>query len=204
MASSSNESLSPVHLVFSGSRIVYGAIVGFGFMCGFLFVLAGGGEEGVRMVIRATARTTFVVFAIVFCTTALKRRWPGLASRWLARNRRYLGLSAATSHAYHLAFILALYGMGVGDDTSIETVVGGSFGFLMLFLMAATSNDASQRRLRRNWRRLHLFGMYTVWVIYAVSYLPGMAMGPIPAAASVVLVASMVLRLLPAPKSAPV
>jgi DMSO/TMAO reductase YedYZ heme-binding membrane subunit len=204
MASSSNGTLAPTRLGFGGTRIVYAAIAGFGLMCSSLFVLAGGGEEGVRIAIRATARTTLLVFVVVFCTTALKRRWPGSTTRWLARNRRYLGLSAATSHAYHLAFILALYAKGWGDETSIETVIGGSFGFLMLFLMALTSNNASQRRLRRGWRRLHLLGMYSMWVIYAVSYLPGMAMGVLPAVASLVLVAAIVLRLLPAPKAASV
>ena len=115
------------------------------------------------------------------------------------RNRRYLGLAAAVSHGYHLIFILALYGIGQGQDTPLATVVGGSFGFVMLAALAATSNDKSQRSLGKNWRRLHLVGVWTIWVIYAVSYLPGMSTTPIAAAMSLVLVVSLAIRVWPRP-----
>ena len=180
-----------------GTRIVYTAIVVFGAMCATLFAVAGGGEEGVRLAIRATARTSLALFAVVFCSAAVRHLFKSDATAWLLRNRRYLGLSVAVSHGYHLGFILALYAMGVGDDTSIVTVVGGSWGFLLLFLMAATSNDASQRRLRANWRRLHLLGIYSLWLIFAATYLPAASSGLIAATASVALLASMALRLWP-------
>lgn len=187
---------------FAGSRIVYTAIAVFGAMCALLFFAPGGGEEGVRLAIRATARTTVALFVVIFCASALRRRWPRPATSWLMRNRRYLGLSAAVSHAYHLAFILALYGIGTSEETPISTVVGGGFGFLLLFLMAATSNDVSQRRLGRNWRRLHLLGIWTVWIIFAVSYLPrAMSGGAIGAVASAALVASLLLRVWPGAKT---
>lgn len=183
-----------------GSRIVYLAIVGFGAMCGVALLAAGTGEEGVRLGIRATARTTAPPFAVVFCTAALRRRWPGSTTNWLMRNRRFLGLTAAVSHGYHLIFILALYAMGEGDDTSIVTLVGGGWGFVLLAALAATSNDASQRSLQRNWRRLHLLGVWTVWIIFAVSYFPAAGTTPIAAAASVMLLVSLALRIWPMPR----
>jgi DMSO/TMAO reductase YedYZ heme-binding membrane subunit len=115
------------------------------------------------------------------------------------RNRRYLGLAAAVSHAYHLIFILALYRLGAAGETSVVVLVGGSFGFLMFFAMAATSNDASQRRLGRNWRRLHLAGVWTIWGIYAFSYLPAALSNPFSAAGSAVVLASLALRAWPKP-----
>ncbi len=166
-------------------------------MCGASLVLYGFGEEGVRVAIRGTARTTAAVFVVVFCTSALRRRWPGPVTHWGMRNRRYLGLSAAVSHAYHLCFILSLYAMGAGDDTSLVTVIGGGWGFVLLFAMAATSNDASQKRLGVNWRRMHLLGIWTVWIIYATSYFPAAATSPIAAAASLALVAALLLRVWP-------
>lgn len=199
MTTTADVNASRARVGFRGARIIYTAIVVFGVMCGTLLLLAGGEEEGVRMAIRATARTTVAVFVLVFCTSPMRRRFKWDATAWLLRNRRYLGLSVAVSHGYHLAFILALYTMGAGDDTSIATVFGGSFGFLLLFLMVATSNDASQRRLGRAWRRLHLLGIYTVWIIFAVSYFPAAPSQPIAAVVSVALLAAMVLRLWPAP-----
>ena len=50
---------------------------------------------------------------------------------------------------------------------------GGGFGYLVLIAMTLTSTDRTAAWLsRRNWRRLHTFGMHTLWVIFAVSYVP--------------------------------
>lgn len=202
MSSSSvpRSSAATAPAVFAGTRLVYASILVFGAMCGAGWLVAGGGEEGLRAPIRATARTTALLFVVLFCTSAVRRRWPGAATNWLMRNRRYLGLSAAVSHGYHLIFILALYGIGKGGDTDILTVIGGGWGFVLLGLMAATSNDASQRGLRKNWRRLHLLGMWTVWIIYAVSYFPRVS-DPIAVIASLLLLVSLGLRVWPKPQA---
>jgi sulfoxide reductase heme-binding subunit YedZ len=191
-----------VGLQVQGKRVVYLALLIFGLMCGVSLLADGFGEEGFRLAIRSTARTTALVFAFVFCTSALRRRWPGPGTNWLMRNRRYLGLAAAVSHGYHLIFILALYSIGEGGDTPIATVAGGSFGFVMLAALVATSNDASQRRLRKNWRRLHLFGIWTIWIIFAVSYLPAAGATPIAVSMSAVLVVALALRVWPRPRKA--
>ena len=182
-----------------GPRIVYLSIVGFGLMCGAGFGMDGSVEDAVRLAIRETARSTLLIFATVFPTSAIRRRWRTPATNFLMRNRRYLGLSAAVSHGYHLIFILVLYGLGKGGDTSLLTVIGGGWGFLLLAAMAATSNDVSQRTLGRNWRRLHLLGMWTVWVVYAVSYFPAAHTDPLALAGSVVVGVSLALRLWPKP-----
>ena len=166
-------------------------------MCAASLALHGFGEEGVRLAIRATARTTAAVFVVVFCASSVRRRWPRPLTHWALRNRRYLGLSAAVSHGYHLGFILSLYAMGVGDDTSLATVIGGGWGFAALFAMAATSNDASQKRLGTNWRRGHRFGIWTVWIIFAVTYFPAAPTDPIAAAASLAFVLALLLRVWP-------
>ncbi|MFI5500572.1 hypothetical protein ACIA5E_16060 [Nocardia asteroides] len=43
-----------------------------------------------------------------FVATSVLALWPGEPARWLARNRRYLGLSFAMSHGVHLAAIVTL------------------------------------------------------------------------------------------------
>jgi len=188
-----------------GPRIVYLAIVVFAAMCGIGFGVGGYAdqpEQAVRLAIRETARTTLLLFAVVFCAASLRRRWKSDLTRYLIQNRRYLGLAAAVSHGYHLLFILILYAMGVAGDTPAATVIGGSWGFVMLAAMAATSNDASQRALRKNWRRLHLLGSWTVWIIFAVSYFPMAFANPIAGAASVALMAALLLRVWPQRSSA--
>ena len=75
-----------------------------------LSLAAGHGwdSEGVRLAIRATARTSLVLFALAFTASALAELIPSGATRWQRRNRRYLGVSFAVSHFIHLGAILIL------------------------------------------------------------------------------------------------
>ena len=63
--------------------------------------------EGVRMVIRFTARTSLLLFCLAFSAAALVRLWPNAWTHWQRRNRRYLGVTFAASHAVHAVAITA-------------------------------------------------------------------------------------------------
>jgi len=78
-------------------------------MVGALLAATGWTEPGVRLVIRATARTSVALFLAAFLASTLRRRWPGPATSWLLQNRRYVGLGFAVSHLLHLLAILELY-----------------------------------------------------------------------------------------------
>ena len=56
--------------------------------------------EGLRLVIRATARTSLVLFALAFTPQRSSQLAPGEMTRWQRRNRRYLGVSFAVSHGH--------------------------------------------------------------------------------------------------------
>ena len=133
---------------------------------------AGSGEPGLSMLVRATARTSLVLFAGAFTASSLRRLWPTGATGWLLRQRRYLGLSFAVSHALHA---LAIGGLGLvlGDafEVGAVTAIFGGGAYLMIVLMAATSFDRSAAWLgRRRWRLLHVVGVYWIWIIFANSY----------------------------------
>ena len=132
----------------------------------------GTGEPGLRMLVRATARTSLALFGTAFAASSLRRLWPTPATGWLLRERRYLGLSFAVSHALHALAIYAL-ALVLGDAFEIDlvTILGGGGAYLMIALMAATSSDRAVARLgRRRWRMLHLVGGYWIWIIFANSY----------------------------------
>src|SRR5450432_4140372 len=63
--------------------------------------------EGVRMVIRFTARTSLLFFCLAFSAAALARLMPNAWTRWQHRNRRALGVTFAASHGIHAVAILA-------------------------------------------------------------------------------------------------
>jgi hypothetical protein len=114
---------------------------------------------GIHAAIRATARTSLVFFLLAFSASALWRLWPGTWSRWQLRNRRYLGLSFATSHTLHLIHI----------DT--PTLVYGGIAYAFIFAMAATSFDRSAAWLgARRWKILHTVGSYYIWLIFLITF----------------------------------
>lgn len=134
-------------------------------------------EAGVRMVIRATARSSLVLFLLAFSASSLRRLWQSAASAWLLRNRRYIGVSFAVSHYLHLLAIgtIALRWPHpfIEQSASIVTTFGGGLAYVFLAAMVATSFDRTQAWLgARRWRILHSVGNWYVFGIFAMTYLP--------------------------------
>ena len=137
--------------------------------------------EGVRMVIRFTARTSLLFFCLAFSAAALARLLPNAWTRWQLRNRRYLGLTFAASHALHAVAILAFAKMdpaGFMQATNLASYIFGSIGYVVIVAMAATSFDRTAAAIGpRAWRALHLVGGYYLLAQFTVSFgkrIPGM------------------------------
>jgi hypothetical protein len=143
-------------------------------MVGALLAATGWTEAGLRLCIRATARTSVTLFLAAFLASTLRRLWPGPATIWLLQNRRYVGLGFAVSHLLHLLAILALHDVApeaFADVPWVTFIVGGG-GFVVVGIMAATSSDAAVRLLGTSrWRNLHRFGLYYLWIVFTVTYL---------------------------------
>jgi sulfoxide reductase heme-binding subunit YedZ len=138
------------------------------------FVASHGGDvEGLRLAIRATARTSLVLFVMAFTASALAELLPSEATRWQRRNRRYLGLSFGVSHFIHLGVILALASVDQAlfwKLTNISTIVLAGSAYLFITAMAVTSFERTAAWLGpRNWRLLHLIGGWYIWISFAVA-----------------------------------
>jgi sulfoxide reductase heme-binding subunit YedZ len=132
------------------------------------------GEEAVRGVVRATARSSLGLFLAAFLASTLARRWPGPLSRWLLVNRRGVGLSFAVSHLFHgLALIvLGVWFPAFSTRVGMTTRVVGGLGFAVVAVLAATSNDWSVRTLgARRWALLHRVGVHYLWAVFFLTYL---------------------------------
>jgi DMSO/TMAO reductase YedYZ heme-binding membrane subunit len=150
--------------------------------------------EGVRGIIRATARSSFALFALAFTASAAYYFWPTAWTRWQLRNRRHLGVSFALSHFVHLLAIFAL-GRIAPDELAAQTTaitwIFGGIAYVFIGLMAATSFDSTARLISpRAWSLLHTIGAYYIWLIFANSYLARALVMPayIPVAALVVFI----------------
>lgn len=138
-----------------------------------LIISHGGDVDGMRVAIRATARTSLVLFVMAFTASALAELLPSAATRWQRRNRRYLGVSFAVSHFVHLGVILALASVDrvlFWQLTNISTIVLAGSAYLFIAAMAATSFDRTAAWLGpRKWRLLHLVGGWYIWISFAIA-----------------------------------
>ena len=75
---------------------------------------------------------------------------------WLLSRRRALGVAACGYGVLHLAFYL--YDMGdwgmIAEEAMIFSIWTGYLALILFIAMALTSNNAAQRALRANWKRL--------------------------------------------------
>ncbi len=130
--------------------------------------------EGVRMVIRFTARTSLLFFCLAFGAAALAGLWPNAWTRWQRRNRRYLGVTFAASHGLHALAIAAFAIMdplGYAAATNIASYIFGGIGYAFIVAMTATSFDRTAAAIGpRVWRLLHLSGGYYLLLQFSVSF----------------------------------
>jgi len=155
--------------------------------------------DGMRMVIRFTARTSLLFFCLAFSASALARLWPNAWTRWQRRNRRYLGVTFAGSHAIHAVAIAGFAAMdpaGFMAATSAVTYIFGGIGYALIIAMTATSFDRTAVAIGpRAWKILHLAGGYFLWLQFAVSFGKRVPAMPLYALFLVPLLLVIVLRL---------
>jgi sulfoxide reductase heme-binding subunit YedZ len=156
--------------------------------------------DGVRMVIRFTARTSLLFFCLAFSAAALAQLWPNAWTRWQRRNRRYLGVTFAASHGIHAVAIVCFAAMAPTDfmsATSAVSFIFGGVGYAFVIAMAATSFDRTAGAIGpRAWRFLHLSGGYYLWFQFMVSFGKRVPEMPLYAFFLIPLLAVIALRLI--------
>jgi hypothetical protein len=132
----------------------------------------GTDEPGLRALVRLTVRASFSLFVVVYSAAPLRRLFPSPATRWLVRNRRYLGVGFAWAHGLHgLAIALLVLLLGDAFETNLATLLGGGLGYLLIAAMVATSFDRTARWLGpRRWALLHRAGLHWLWFIFALNW----------------------------------
>jgi DMSO/TMAO reductase YedYZ heme-binding membrane subunit len=144
-------------------------------------VLFGSGTsvDAWRLAARLTARFSLFIFLIAFLAGPLARIFASDATRLLLRERRGIGLAFAGAHTVHLGTFLIYFARG-GIVPPLFVVIPGVFGYFLLALMAATSNNWSVAKLGPTaWGRIHRFGIYYLWLIFLLTYLSRAAKGPL-------------------------
>lgn len=125
--------------------------------------------EQSRFAARWTARASFLVFLVAYTASTMVRLFPGPITQAVLRRRRQWGLGFALSHTIHLGALVNYLSLS-GEQRPLAVLIGGGLGYALMFAMALTSNDASQRLLGRWWKRLHRVGIHYLWFIFLFSY----------------------------------
>ena len=156
--------------------------------------------DGVRMVIRFTARTSLLFFCLAFSAAALARLWSNAWTRWQRRNRRYLGVTFAASHGLHAIAILSFAMMdppGYAAATSVASYIFGGIGYAFIIAMTATSFERTAAAIGpRASRTLHLTGGYYLWLQFLVSFGMRIPAMPLYSLFLIPLLAAIALRLI--------
>src|SRR5262249_54656300 len=193
---------------FEGWRLFAVLALALTALCIWISGMRGFEVEGVRMVIRFTARTSLLFFCLAFSAAAGAGlgRTAGAGGR--RRTRRYLGVTFAASHGLHGIAIVSFAVMdptGYAAATSAASYVFGGIGYAFIIAMTATSFDRTAQALgSRAWRALHLAGGYYLLFQFMVSFGKGIPDMPLYALFLIPLVAVFVLRMVSmAAKAAP-
>jgi methionine sulfoxide reductase heme-binding subunit len=156
--------------------------------------------DGVRMVIRFTARTSLLFFCLAFSAAALARLYPNAWTRWQRRNRRALGVTFAASHGLHaiaIGLFAAMDPTGFAAATSPASYIFGGIGYAFIIAMTATSFDRTAAAIGpRAWRMLHSSGGYYLLLQFTVSFGKRIPEMPLYGVFLIPLLAVLALRLI--------
>jgi len=124
--------------------------------------------------LKVLTKVSYLLFLLVFITRPLHDLVKNRATRWLLANRRYLGLTFAVWHLMHwpiLGSVLAIAGWARFWKAFGGFLIPAFSVLLVITLLAATSNNASQRFLgKRLWSGIHTVGIYLIWGWFAKVY----------------------------------
>ena len=141
---------------------------------GYLLIGVATPEAAVNMIRLSVQLASPWVF-LAFVATPMTQLFPGNLSKWLLRNRRYLGLSFAAGFCWQAVFIgvlLALHNAYYWEELHNDVdLLLRMASYVFLFALTITSFFPVRRKMRpEHWRWLHLIGIWYFWAASWVSY----------------------------------
>lgn len=162
------------------------------------FLLDINEKETVSVLIRSTAKLSFILFMFAFVASSLHYYSKNTFTNWLVANRRYIGVAFAISHYIHLAMLILMtihINFNVFEDRGLFKTAFGATAYAFITLMTITSFDQTRNLFgANNWKRIHTIGSYLLWVIFAKSYILEMT-NPIRILFAIVAVVVLLLRI---------
>ena len=136
------------------------------------FSAVGVTDDNLRIALRLTARTSFVILLLVFVARPAHQLFVKPFTSRLLRRRRLLGIAFAGMHTAHL--FLIFYRLNISEDFALAAKnIPGAFVYLLILAMFVTSFNSTTRMLGpRNWKILHTTGLYVIFIAFAQREIP--------------------------------
>ena len=151
--------------------------------CGWLIIALRAGDLYYGEIIHVSGELSARLLLLSLAITPLRlffgdSAWPN----WLLQRRRYFGVAAFIYAVLHtVVYLDRKIGSGLILQEAAEFSMWTGWLALAIFVpLAVTSNDASVRRLRRTWKKLHRWVYlaalltFTHWIFVAFSFVPGL------------------------------
>jgi len=158
-------------------------------------------EVTIRLILRVTARISFVFCLGAFVSGALQIFWPGKFAAWLSRNCDRFLIILGISHLVHLIAVTSL-AVTIGwqpfiKEISYIVLVGGNIIFLLTYAVALA---ALARQMHWNWSLAHSprfesFALYAIMVDFTGGFVTRIPTSMLYVVPSGIAIAAIALRI---------
>ncbi len=131
--------------------------------------------KGVSSMIQFSVRCSVPWLYLAFAASSINILFQRPFSRWLLRNRRYIGICFAAAMGWQLFFILWMllghWTYYVEEVYWFQDLVEQVPGYMFLIAMTLTSFEPGRSKLSpREWRLLHKVGIYFIFFVVWRTY----------------------------------
>ncbi len=164
------------HLQLNGWRLLGWISLGNTLLVAALFMANSANNPAhISDMIANSVRVSVPWLYVAFAASSLLILFPNNLTKWIMKNRRYIGLCFAAGMMWQLFFIVWLV-FGYNDyymeeKYSFHALVEEIPGYLILFALIITSFVAGRNILTgKQWRILHKIGIYFLWAVVFSAY----------------------------------
>lgn len=137
------------------------------------FLINGFNQETNQVLIRLSARTSFIVFCIAFSASIVYKISKNKYSKFTISNRKYLGVTFAMIHLFHFGLITIkdVFFEPVFITRGLKSLLPGIITYLFIALMLLTSFSIFSKKITpKQWSIIHTIGGYLILFIFTISY----------------------------------
>jgi methionine sulfoxide reductase heme-binding subunit len=166
--------MKKIILLLTSWNIVRGVLFATVASGALFFKVFGFNATTLFIAVRLTARMSGLLFSMAFTASSFHLLAHNSFSKWMLKNRRYIGVSFASVHLIHLGLIVSLQLIFKAVIPSIQlfNTVIGIVAYVFVIAMLFTSFPRFSGKLsKKQWKLLHTVGGYWIWMVFMYTYM---------------------------------